>query len=36
VDVDVPGGSGQVIIEDGVAWLIGPAEYVFTGVLDQG
>lgn len=36
IQVDVPGGSGQVVVENGVAWLIGPAEYSFTGVFDQG
>ncbi len=36
IQVDVPGGSGQVVVEGGVAWLIGPAEYSFTGVFDQG
>ncbi len=36
IRVDVPGGFAQVVIENGVAWLIGPAEYSFTGVFDQG
>jgi diaminopimelate epimerase len=36
IRVNVPGGVGQVEIIDKVAWLTGPAEYVFTGVLDQG
>lgn len=36
VRVDVPGGSGQVVVDDGRAWLAGPAEYSFTGVFDQG
>jgi diaminopimelate epimerase len=36
IRVDVPGGVAQVEIIDKVAWLTGPAEYVFTGVLDQG
>ncbi len=36
IQVDVPGGSGRVVIEDKVAWLIGPAEYSFSGVFDQG
>lgn len=34
--VQVPGGEGRVDFRDGVAWLTGPAEYSFTGVLDQG
>jgi diaminopimelate epimerase len=29
------GGAGVVTIEDKNAWLTGPAEYVFEGVLDQ-
>jgi len=36
IRVNVAGGVGRVEIKDKVAWLIGPAEYVFTGVLDQG
>ncbi len=36
ITVEVPGGEGQVDFRDGVAWLTGPAEYSFTGVLDQG
>jgi diaminopimelate epimerase len=36
IHVDVPGGSGQVIVENGVGWLVGPAEYSFTGIFDQG
>jgi diaminopimelate epimerase len=36
VQVNVPGGSGQVTIRDKVAWLTGPAEYSFSGVFDQG
>ncbi|MGH8870548.1 MAG: diaminopimelate epimerase [Acidimicrobiia bacterium] len=36
VRVNVPGGVGQVEIKDKVAWLTGPAGYVFTGVFDQG
>jgi diaminopimelate epimerase len=36
VQVNVPGGSGQVTLKDKVAWLIGPAEYSFRGVFDQG
>lgn len=34
--IEVPGGTGRVRIADGVAWLIGPAEYSFTGRIDQG
>jgi len=29
--VAMPGGEGQVEFRDGVAWLSGPVEYVFTG-----
>ena len=36
ITVEVRGGEGQVEITDKNAWLTGPAEYVFTGVLDQG
>jgi diaminopimelate epimerase len=36
VRVQVPGGSAQVVLEGDVAWLIGPADYSFTGVFDQG
>jgi diaminopimelate epimerase len=36
VRIDVPGGSGQVVLKDDVAWLVGPAEYSFRGVFDQG
>lgn len=36
IRVDVPGGSGQVEIRDKVAWLTGPAEYVFSGSWGQG
>jgi diaminopimelate epimerase len=31
VSVTMPGGQGQVSFRDGVAWLRGPAEYVFRG-----
>lgn len=31
VSVRVPGGQAQVDFRDGVAWLIGPADYSFTG-----
>jgi diaminopimelate epimerase len=34
--VNVPGGTGQVELKNNVAWLTGPAEYVFSGILDQG
>ena len=36
IRVHVPGGEGQVEIKDKVAWLTGPAAYVFTGTIDQG
>lgn len=36
ITVEVPGGRGQVDFREGVAWLTGPAEYSFTGVIDQG
>jgi diaminopimelate epimerase len=36
IRVVVPGGVGQVEITDKNAWLTGPAEYVFSGVFDQG
>ena len=36
IRVQVPGGEGQVEIKDKVAWLTGPAEYAFTGTIDQG
>ena len=36
IRVNVPGGSGQVEMKGGVAWLTGPAEYSFSGVFDQG
>jgi diaminopimelate epimerase len=29
--VETRGGEGQVEFRDGVAWLRGPAEYVFRG-----
>jgi diaminopimelate epimerase len=35
IDVITRGGVGQVSIEDKNAWLTGPAEYVFEGVVDQ-
>lgn len=36
IRVNVPGGSARVDIIEKVAWLTGPAEYVFGGVFDQG
>jgi diaminopimelate epimerase len=36
ISIVVPGGTGRVRIADGVAWLIGPAEYSFAGRIDQG
>jgi diaminopimelate epimerase len=36
VSISVPGGSARVVIDEGIAWLTGPAEYSFRGVLDQG
>jgi diaminopimelate epimerase len=35
IDVVTRGGTGQVEIEGKNAWLTGPAEYVFSGVVDQ-
>lgn len=35
VVVDVPGGSGQVEFREGVAWLRGPADYVFRGSVGE-
>lgn len=34
VTVTMPGGTARVEFEDGGAWLVGPAEYVFEGVWD--
>jgi len=31
IDVEVPGGTGQVEFREGMAWLRGPAEYSFRG-----
>ena len=31
ISVEVPGGTGQVDIREGMAWLRGPAEYSFRG-----
>lgn len=35
IQVTVPGGIGRVTLGGGTAWLEGPAEYSFTGVLAQ-
>lgn len=35
IDVEVPGGSGQVTFRDGIAWLRGPAEYSFRGSVGE-
>jgi diaminopimelate epimerase len=35
IDVVTRGGTGQVEIEGKNAWLTGPADYVFSGVVDQ-
>jgi diaminopimelate epimerase len=35
IDVVTRVGTGQVEVEDKNAWLTGPAEYVFSGVVDQ-
>jgi diaminopimelate epimerase len=35
IEVITRGGSGQVTIEAQNAWLTGPAEYVFEGVVGQ-
>jgi diaminopimelate epimerase len=32
IEVSMPGGTAQVVFEDGGAWLVGPAAYVFEGV----
>lgn len=34
VEVSVPGGQASVDIRDGVAWIIGPAEYSFRGSVE--
>ncbi len=36
VDVVVPGGTAGVRLADGIAYLTGPAEYVFEGVWEAG
>lgn len=33
ITVEVPGGEGQVEFRDGVAWLTGPANYSFRGIV---
>lgn len=35
VQVGVPGGVGMVELREGVAWLRGPAEYVFSGTFGE-
>lgn len=35
VEVSVPGGQASVDIRDGVAWIIGPAEYSFRGSVGE-
>jgi diaminopimelate epimerase len=35
VEVSVPGGQARVNLCDGVAWLIGPAEYSFRGTVGE-
>lgn len=35
IPVDVPGGSGEVELRDGVAWLRGPADYSFRGSVGE-
>jgi diaminopimelate epimerase len=35
VEVSVPGGQAQVDLRDGVAWIIGPAEYSFRGSVGE-
>jgi diaminopimelate epimerase len=35
VRVSVPGGRASVEIRDGVAWIIGPAEYSFRGSVGE-
>ncbi|HEU4917159.1 MAG TPA: diaminopimelate epimerase [Acidimicrobiia bacterium] len=36
IEVATPGGVGHVEVDGQSAWLTGPAEYVFEGVVDQG
>jgi diaminopimelate epimerase len=35
IDVTVPGGQAAIDIRDGVAWVIGPAEYAFRGSVGE-
>lgn len=36
VSVSVPGGEARVDLRQGVAWIIGPAEYSFRGSVGEG
>ena len=36
IEVSMPGGTAQVVFEDGGAWLVGPATYVFEGEWPSG
>lgn len=35
IPVNAPGGRAAVDLRDGVAWLIGPADYSFTGSVEE-
>lgn len=35
IQVSVPGGEASIDIRDGVAWIIGPAEYSFRGSIGE-
>ena len=35
IAVSVPGGEGSIDIRDGVAWIVGPAEYSFRGSVGE-
>ena len=35
INVEVPGGTGQVSFRDGMAWLKGPADYSFRGTVGE-
>lgn len=35
IPVNVPGGRGHVELRDGVAWIVGPAEYSFRGSVGE-
>ncbi|MFP4073325.1 MAG: diaminopimelate epimerase, partial [Actinomycetota bacterium] len=35
VEVSVPGGQASVDFRDGVAWIVGPAEYSFRGSVGE-